>query len=179
MLALPGSLSASCMWLHCRHIQQSVISHDEAPQCNHCVTLQTCTFLAGVGDIRASTLVAVLKCPPVHLHFLLLVSRVVNVSSISEQLGLFALYTPTIPYDDIQGYNLGTDSGEKPYVIAKTHILMASTRELAKRLEGSGVDVIAGEHHSCKCSVHTHAAVLCVAAAASMNRRQCSANWDI
>lgn len=71
--------------------------------------------------------------------------RVVNISSISEQLGLFALYTPSIPYDDIPGYNLGDDSGEKPYVMAKTHILMATSRELAKRLEGTGVDVIAGE----------------------------------
>lgn len=74
----------------------------------------------------------------------LLLYRVVNVSSISEQLGLFALYTPRIPYDDIPGYNLGDDSGEKPYVMAKTHILMATCRELAKRLEGTGVDVIAG-----------------------------------
>ena len=100
------------------------------------------------------------------LHYLsscpLLLPRVVNVSSISEQLGLFALYTPTIPYDDIPGYNLGTDSGEKPYVMAKTHILMATTRELAKRLEGSGVDVIAGRVQS-RSTSDEHSSVLCIA----------------
>lgn len=48
--------------------------------------------------------------------------------------------------DDIKGQRLA-DSGERSYVIAKTMLLM-STRELARRLEGSGVDVMAGETQS-------------------------------
>lgn len=46
--------------------------------------------------------------------------------------------------DDLRGRGL-KDSGERPYVMAKTYLLMANTRELARRLEGTGVDVIAGE----------------------------------
>jgi hypothetical protein len=45
--------------------------------------------------------------------------------------------------DDLRGSNL-TDSGERPYALSKTYLLMGLTRELARRLEGSGVDVIAG-----------------------------------
>jgi hypothetical protein len=45
--------------------------------------------------------------------------------------------------DDIPGRNL-RDSGDRAYGISKTFKLMALTRELARRLEGTGVDVIAG-----------------------------------
>jgi hypothetical protein len=48
-----------------------------------------------------------------------------------------------LPQDDLRGRGL-TDSGERPYVMAKTYLLMANTRELARRMEGTGVDVIAG-----------------------------------
>jgi hypothetical protein len=44
--------------------------------------------------------------------------------------------------DDLRGARLHS-SGEEAYVKAKTYLLM-SGRELARRLEGSGVDVIAG-----------------------------------
>jgi NAD(P)-dependent dehydrogenase (short-subunit alcohol dehydrogenase family) len=44
--------------------------------------------------------------------------------------------------DDIRGQRLA-DSGERSYVIAKTMMLMF-TRELARRMEGTGVDVMAG-----------------------------------
>lgn len=50
---------------------------------------------------------------------------------------------PLRPQDDLRGRNL-TDSGERPYALSKTYILMALTRELARRLEGTGVDVIGG-----------------------------------
>jgi len=46
--------------------------------------------------------------------------------------------------DDLRGRGL-RDSGERSYVMSKTYMLMANTRELARRLEGTGVDVIAGE----------------------------------
>eukprot|EP00775_Hariotina_reticulata_P007962 gene7963-8160_t len=68
-------------------------------------------------------------------------ARVVNVASVSEQLGLLALYTAPLHIDDIKGQRLA-DSGERSYVIAKTMLLMF-TRELARRLEGSGMDVMA------------------------------------
>lgn len=45
--------------------------------------------------------------------------------------------------DNLRGQTL-PDSGERSYVMSKTLILMATTRELARRLEGTGVDVIAG-----------------------------------
>lgn len=72
--------------------------------------------------------------------------RVVNTASIGEAWGIFGWppYTLSIPYNDIQGYNL-KDSGERPYVMTKTMLLMAQTRELARRLEGTGVDVIASK----------------------------------
>lgn len=50
--------------------------------------------------------------------------------------------------DDLRGHHL-PDSGERAYVISKTYILMSTTRELARRLEGTAVDVMAGNtHHS-------------------------------
>lgn len=52
------------------------------------------------------------------------------------------------PQDDLRGRNL-SDSGERPYALAKTYLLMGLTRELARRLEGSGVDVIAGATTGC------------------------------
>lgn len=45
--------------------------------------------------------------------------------------------------DDLRGRNL-PDSGERAYALSKSYLLMANTRELARRLEGTGVDVIAG-----------------------------------
>jgi hypothetical protein len=45
--------------------------------------------------------------------------------------------------DNLRGQTL-PDSGERSYVMSKTLILMATTRELARRLEGTGVEVIAG-----------------------------------
>eukprot|EP00879_Flechtneria_rotunda_P001180 GHRR01001327.1.p1 GENE.GHRR01001327.1~~GHRR01001327.1.p1 ORF type:complete len:457 (+),score=134.36 GHRR01001327.1:109-1479(+) len=70
-------------------------------------------------------------------------SRVVNMASIGEAWGIFTGYTlPTLPFDDIPGYKL-KDSGERPYAISKLFLVMGQTRELARRLEGTGVDVIA------------------------------------
>jgi hypothetical protein len=65
------------------------------------------------------------------------------MSSVSELLGPI-LYTRTIPWDDLRGHSL-PDSGERAYVMSKTFILMATTRELARCLEGTGVDVLAGD----------------------------------
>lgn len=65
------------------------------------------------------------------------------MSSVSELLGPI-LFTRTIPWDDLRGHSL-PDGGERSYVMSKTFILMATTRELARRLEGTGVDVIAGD----------------------------------
>lgn len=45
--------------------------------------------------------------------------------------------------DDLRGRTL-PDSGERAYALSKSYMLMAN-RELARRLEGTGVDVIAGE----------------------------------
>lgn len=46
--------------------------------------------------------------------------------------------------DNLRGQSL-PDGGERSYVMSKTLLLMATTRELARRLEGTGVDVVAGE----------------------------------
>lgn len=51
-------------------------------------------------------------------------------------------YTTRLPWGDLRGRQL-TDSGDRPYTLAKLFMLMA-TRELARRLEGTGVDVFAG-----------------------------------
>lgn len=56
--------------------------------------------------------------------------------------------------DDLRGHHL-PDSGERAYVISKTYILMATTRELARRLEGTGVDVMAGETNVCLSDSHS------------------------
>eukprot|EP00879_Flechtneria_rotunda_P014905 GHRR01015573.1.p1 GENE.GHRR01015573.1~~GHRR01015573.1.p1 ORF type:complete len:335 (+),score=75.55 GHRR01015573.1:764-1768(+) len=68
-------------------------------------------------------------------------SRIINMASVAEQLSMLALYTTKIHWDDLRGRHL-PDSGERPYTISKVYILMES-RELARRLEGTGVDVIA------------------------------------
>lgn len=47
--------------------------------------------------------------------------------------------------DDLRGRTL-PDSGERAYALSKSYMLMAGTRELARRLEGTGVEVIAGQH---------------------------------
>lgn len=70
--------------------------------------------------------------------------RVVNTASIGESWGLLTPYTLSMPYNDIPGHQL-RDSGERPYVLSKTMVLMAGTREMAKRLEGTGVDVFASK----------------------------------
>uniref|UniRef100_A0A383VFY4 Uncharacterized protein n=1 Tax=Tetradesmus obliquus TaxID=3088 RepID=A0A383VFY4_TETOB len=67
-------------------------------------------------------------------------SRVVEMSSFAENFGLLGMYTRSLPWGDLRGATL-PDSGERPYTLSKTYILMAA-RELARRLEGSGVDVI-------------------------------------
>eukprot|EP00882_Tetradesmus_deserticola_P000889 GHRQ01000963.1.p1 GENE.GHRQ01000963.1~~GHRQ01000963.1.p1 ORF type:complete len:445 (+),score=210.22 GHRQ01000963.1:166-1500(+) len=67
-------------------------------------------------------------------------SRIVEMSSFVENFGLLGLYTRTLPWHDLRGATL-PDSGERAYTLSKTYILMAA-RELARRLEGSGVDVI-------------------------------------
>jgi hypothetical protein len=64
------------------------------------------------------------------------------MSSFAENFGLLGMYTRQLRWDDLRGAGL-TDSGERPYTLSKTYILMAA-RELARRLEGSGVDVITG-----------------------------------
>lgn len=65
------------------------------------------------------------------------------MASFVENFGIFGVYTRHLPFDDIPGRSL-PDSGERSYTLSKVYILMA-TRELARRLEGSGVDVVAGE----------------------------------
>ena len=70
-----------------------------------------------------------------------------NNGSQLEMLGRFGLYAGSIPWDHLKGFVApdGTpDSGERPYTLAKTFILMYS-KELARRLQGSGVDVFAGK----------------------------------
>lgn len=47
--------------------------------------------------------------------------------------------------DDLRGRTL-PDSGERAYALSKSYVLMAGTRELARRLEGTGVEAIAGQH---------------------------------
>lgn len=68
--------------------------------------------------------------------------RVVEMSSFAENFGLLGMYTRSLPWGDLRGATL-PDSGERAYTLSKTYILMAA-RELARRLEGSGVDVITG-----------------------------------
>jgi hypothetical protein len=63
------------------------------------------------------------------------------------------LRVPPPLQDDLRGRSL-TDSGERPYVLSKSYLLMGNTRELARRCEGSGVDVIAGQdqgQHQLQC----------------------------
>lgn len=69
-------------------------------------------------------------------------SRVVNMGSVGEVMGIRYMMVHGIDWDDIPGRNL-RDSGDRAYGISKTFKLMALTRELARRLEGTGVDVIA------------------------------------
>jgi hypothetical protein len=65
------------------------------------------------------------------------------MASVFEMLGLFGIYSGRIPWRDLKGSTM-PDSGERPYTLAKTFILMYS-KELARRLQGSGVDVFAGK----------------------------------
>jgi hypothetical protein len=69
--------------------------------------------------------------------------------------------------DDLRGHHL-PDSGERAYVISKTYILMATTRELARRLEGTGVDVMAGDIHTTKYSALQGLDALCSESEACM-----------
>lgn len=64
------------------------------------------------------------------------------MSSFVENFGLLGIYTRRLPWHDLRGASL-RDSGERPYTLSKLYILMAA-RELARRLEGSGVDVLTG-----------------------------------
>jgi hypothetical protein len=64
------------------------------------------------------------------------------MSSFSENFGIFGVYTRHLPWHDLRGATL-PDSGERAYTLSKVYILMAA-RELARRLEGSSVDVLAG-----------------------------------
>jgi hypothetical protein len=64
------------------------------------------------------------------------------MASFSENFGIFGVYTHHLPWHDLRGATF-PDSGERPYTISKTFVLMTA-RELARRLEGSGVDVFAG-----------------------------------
>ncbi|KAF6266590.1 NAD(P)-binding protein [Scenedesmus sp. NREL 46B-D3] len=67
-------------------------------------------------------------------------ARIVEMSSFVENFGLLGIYTRRLPWHDLRGASL-RDSGERPYTLSKLYILMAA-RELARRLEGSGVDVL-------------------------------------
>jgi NAD(P)-dependent dehydrogenase (short-subunit alcohol dehydrogenase family) len=68
--------------------------------------------------------------------------RIVNMGSVFEATGAIGLYTRRLPWDDLKGSHL-TDSGERPYCLSKTMLMMYS-RVLAEKLRGSGVDVFAG-----------------------------------
>lgn len=54
------------------------------------------------------------------------------------------LYMTSIPWQDLKGEQL-TDSGERPYILAKVYLMMFS-KELSKKLAGSNVDVNMGKH---------------------------------
>lgn len=78
---------------------------------------------------------------------------------IEVHVSLTVFCRPCSTQDDLRGRSL-TDSGERPYVLSKSYVLMANTRELARRCEGSAVDIIAGQdrqQHQLQCvqkSVH-------------------------
>jgi hypothetical protein len=75
------------------------------------------------------------------------------MASFAENFGLLGMYTRQLPWDDLRGAGL-TDSGERPYTLSKTYILMAA-RELARRLEGSGVDVLTGGKQGGECAMRS------------------------